>query len=338
MVMVIVLHTNTYGLSGITFDITDKFYWITSSLHTLSLVAVNCFVLISGYFSSATVLRINKLVKLWVFAAIFSVGLYLLLCLIPSTEFQLSLSDILVNVFPVLSNRYWFFTCYGVMILLSPFINKFIDSLEQKSFKKLLAILLGLFVVIPTINIFGDVFDTSNGFSAVWFIVLYFVAAYIRRYPLPKLPYGFLYLGISLLSLSGSAILNYGSRYFDICRQASSIFGRYNSAFVFLGAVFLFLFFLNHPLKAKGLFGKFISNISACVFGVYLLHEHPMLRNILWNDVIRLKDTTSNLWEYCVRLVISIVVIFVVGVVAGFVITQIINVIEKLIMKIIKKK
>lgn len=337
MVMVIVLHTKTYGLSGITFELNDKFYWITTALHMFSLVAVNCFVLISGYFTSTSKIKPSKLIKLWALVFTFSLGLYLILCAIPSTGFELSVSEILVKSFHIMSNRYWFFTCYIVMMVLSPFINKFIDSLDKDTYKKLLITLMILFVAIPSLNIFSDSFDTSKGYSAIWFIILYFVAAYIRRYGLPKLPYGILYIAISIFSIFASALLKLGGKYFDIFSQASEILLRYNSATVFFGSVCLFLFFLNHPIKLNKILQKLICGVSGASFGVYLLHEHPLVRDILWNNIVRLQGTANSIGSYLLRMLISIVVIFVAGVIVGWLVMTIINLLEKLIRKIIKK-
>lgn len=73
-------------------------------------------------------------------------------------------------------------------------LNKFINALSQAEFQKCLALLLVLFSVIPTINVFGDSFGINGGYSLLWFIVLYCIAAYVRRYPLKNRKYG---LGIS---------------------------------------------------------------------------------------------------------------------------------------------
>ena len=337
MVMVIVLHTKTYGLSGITFELNDKFYWITTALHMFSLVAVNCFVLISGYFTSTSKIKPSKLIMLWTLVTTFSLGVYLLLCAIPSTGFELSFGEILVSIFPVMAKRYWFFTCYIVMMVLSPFVNKFIDSLDKATYKKLLAVLLVLFVGINSINIWGDPLGTDKGYSVLWFIVLYLVAAYIRRYGLPKLPYGILYIAISIFSTFASALLKLGGKYFNIFSQASEILLRYNSATVFFGSVCLFLFFLNHPIKLNKILQKLICGVSVASFGVYLLHEHPLVRDILWNNIVRLQGTTNSIGSYLLRMLISIVVIFVAGVIVGWLVMTIINILEKLIRKIIKK-
>ena len=337
MVMVIILHTKTYGLQGVSLENSTGIYWLTQSLHIFSLVAVNCFVLISGYFTSTSKIRPIKLIKLWTLVTTFSLGIYLLLCAIPSNSFELSFGEILVSIFPVMANRYWFFTCYIVMMVLSPFINKFIDSLDKATYQKLLAVLLVLFVGINSLNFWGDSLGTGKGYSVLWFIVLYLVAAHIRRYGLPKLPYGILHVAISIFSTLTFTLLKLGGKYFEICEQASEILLRYNSATVFWASVCLFLFFLNHPIKPTKISQRLICDVSGASFGVYLLHEHPLLRDILWNNIVRLQGTTNSVGSYLVRMLISIVVIFVAGVISGWLVMSIINLLEKLIRKILKK-
>ena len=333
MVMVIVLHTKTYGLKGVSFEISNELYWIVNALHIFSLIAVNCFVLISGYFLNTTTPQPKKLLKLWIQVEIFSVGIYLILVAVPNNGFNFAFGDFLVQLFPIMSNQYWFFTCYFVLMIIAPYLNRFINTMEQKEFKKFLFVLLGLFVVIPSINIFGDNFDTSNGYSAVWFVILYLVAAYLRRYPLPKKPYGRLYICISVFSVLTYAVLDYASQYLDLFGQAREIIYRYNSLVIFLAAVCLFLFFINHPIKTEKLWGKQIIKISAVSFSVYLFHEHPVIRPVLWDKTIKLFETVNSVPMYLLRLSISIVCIFVVGAVLGWVISLLINSSEKIFSK-----
>lgn len=340
MLMVIVLHTKTYGLMGVSLNPTEGIYWVVWILYFLSIVAVNCFVLISGYFTSTSTspFSLKKLLKLWLQVEFFSVGTYLIMCTIPNSGVEFGFGQFLVQLFPILSNQYWFFTCYLVLIILAPFLNKFINTMEQKEFKRCILILLALFVLIPSFNIFGDSFDTSKGYSITWFIVLYLVAAYLRRYPLPKKPYGVFYIVISLLSLLNHTLLDKLNDYLLLFGQARDILIRYNSLSVFAASVCLFLFFIQHPLKTEKASGKIISRISAASFSVYLLHEHPVIRNILWQNIVRLEDTTSHLGLYFSRLAISVAVIFVVGVIAGLLLTTIISAGEKIITKIAKNK
>lgn len=337
MIMVIILHTKTYGLKGVSFEISSELYWIVNTLQIFSLIAVNCFVLISGYFSNITPPEPKKLLKLWVQLEIFSVGIYFILNIIPNIGNDFAFGNFLLQVFPILSDQYWFFTCYFVLMIIAPYLNRFINTMGQREFKKCLLVFLGLFVVIPSINVFGDNFDTSNGYSAVWFVILYLVAAYLRRYPLPKKPYGIFYICISVFSVLAYAVLDYASQYLDLFGQARDIIYRYNSLVIFLAAVSLFLFFVNHPIKTEKLWGKLITKISAVSFSVYLFHEHPKIRPLLWDKTIKLFETVNSVPMYLLRLLISIVCVFVVGAVLGWLISLLINSSEKIFNKIKRK-
>ncbi len=337
MVMVIVLHTKTYGLKGVSFEISNELYWIVNALHIFSLIAVNCFVLISGYFLNTTTPQPKKLLKLWIQVEIFSVGIYLILVAVPNNGFNFAFGDFLVQLFPIMSNQYWFFTCYFVLMIIAPYLNKFINTMEQKEFKKCLLVLIGLFVVIPSVNVFDDNFDTSKGYSAIWFVILYLVSAYLRRYPLPKKPYGIFYICISVFSVLSYALLDYLSPYLSLFRQARDIIYRYNNLVIFLAAVSLFLFFINHPIKTEKLWGKQITKISTVSFSVYLFHEHPVIRPVLWDKTIKLFETVNSVPMYLLRLSISIVCIFVVGAVSGWLISLLINSSEKIFNKIKRK-
>jgi surface polysaccharide O-acyltransferase-like enzyme len=338
MVMVIILHTKTYGLKDIGFEPNQAMYWIVLTFHYFSLVAVNCFVLITGYFMSARdrLFDPKKLVKLWLLVEICSVGLYLVMCIVPDSNINFGLGDFLVHALPIMSNRYWFFTCYLVLMIVAPFLNRFINTMEQKDFKRFLLIILVLFVLIPSINIFGDSFDTSNGYSAVWFIVLYLVAAYLRRYSLPKKPYGVFYVAMSILSVLAHTILDMLSDYLPLFGQARDILIRYNSITVFISSVFLFLFFLNHPIKPKNHTEKLVTQIAATSFTVYLIHEHPALRTYLWDNIARLNETSESIPDYLLRLIIVIAVVFVCGIILGKILSTTIDAGEKLLYKIKK--
>ena len=337
MIMVIILHTKTYGLRDATLAPYSSVYWVVLIFYIFSLVAVNCFVLISGYFISTLKADNKKLFKLWIQTLIFSVGIYFVFWLQSPENPVFGIGQLLCQLFPIMSNQYWFFTCYFILMLLTPFINKFINSLEQKDFKKLLFVLLSVFMVIPTLNIFGDNFDSSKGYSATWFIVLYCVGAYIRRFPLPKKPYGVFYIAISLVSVFINALLEGFEDKLLLFTNIKSIFSRYNSATVFLASVCLFLFFINRPIYTDKKWGKIITTSSASSFCIYLLHEHNFIRDFIWKDTIRLFETTDNLGSYLLRMLISIISILLIGIFIGFVLNNFINFIEKLITKLKNK-
>lgn len=74
--------------------------------------------------------------------------------------------------------------------------------------------------------------------------------------------------------------------------------------FVPLLAVCLFLFFKDMEFS----FNKFINRIAVCTFGVYLLHESPFIRPLIWGRVFDVYSLYQSKWFPAVSALIAIVV------------------------------
>ena len=83
MFMVVLLHATNFGIQNIKIEIGSINYFIVWIIRIFSMVAVNCFVLISGYFlcqkkeNKENILK--KIIRLWVQTEMYSIGLYLIL-------------------------------------------------------------------------------------------------------------------------------------------------------------------------------------------------------------------------------------------------------------------
>lgn len=289
MLFVVIIHMTGIGMTGAEYELLSFPYWFVSIFRCFSYVAVNCFVLISGYYMSVSSIKPKKLLRLWIQVETFSVGLYLLSCLIyPSVVFDWKM--LIRYACPLLGDKYWFFTIYFLLMAVSPLLNTVIKNTEKSDYQRYLLVLIALFVIAPTINIFGDRFGTDRGYSLIWFAVLYFVAGYIRKYSLPKLRYGLMYLGISsalVLFRTACDILTEKIKYLEIL---SCLALQYNTIFVFTASVCLFYCFLNFKPKISAAAGKTITYLSSLSFGIYLFHMHEQVIDILWEDIVRLPD------------------------------------------------
>lgn len=137
-------------------------------------VGVTCFIFISGYYGiSFSRKRLNKIWSIiWV-------------CAICSLFFSvisgnISLIDCFKSIFPVITKKYWYASCYVFLLILSPWINKFIDCLERKDLQKLLLVSIFLFYILPTFFYFDIMNDKGKGL--VQMIVCYMVGRYIAKY------------------------------------------------------------------------------------------------------------------------------------------------------------
>ena len=85
----------------------------------------------------------------------------------------------------------------------------------------------------------------------------------------------------------------------------------YNSLFVLLGAISLFMFFMNLEIKGKNM-TSIIKWIVPKSFAVYLIHEQPVFRDVLWQKIIMIERYSGNAISLLLTILISTVIIFIV--------------------------
>ena len=66
----------------------------------------------------------------------------------------------------------------------------------------------------------------------------------------------------------------------------------YNTILVLLSSVLLFLGFSRLTCSKKS--NKIINVISPLTFGVYLIHDHSLLRGILWKGILRVNQYINS--------------------------------------------
>ena len=95
----------------------------------------------------------------------------------------LSAVNLLRALLPLTSNDYWFASAYFLMYLSVPVLNAVVQSLDRRQYKTLLLVALLLQSVWGTLFYWAtDVTFVNNGYSFIWFYILYFIAAYFRKY------------------------------------------------------------------------------------------------------------------------------------------------------------
>lgn len=135
-----------------------------------------------------------------------------------------------------------------------------------------------------------DPVGVSKGFSLIWFVFLYYSAAYIRLYintdnmRLPQLVLlAIFFLATSVLVLCKGFVQPYMSDIFDTKYRFNLFYG-YTSPFVFIQSISIFCFFRNLKVKSYSL-QRAVTSVSPLLFGVYLYHNHLAVRNIIWKNI-----------------------------------------------------
>lgn len=126
---------------------------------------------------------------------------------------------------------------------------------------------------------YSDVFETNDGYSAIWRMFLYLVGGYIRKYGLSKkrkatdfLEGYFVMVGLTWLSKLMIEIL---TLYLLGEVRAGNYLISYKLPTISMAAVCLLLFFAN--ARMLPFWEKIIRVVSPMAFGVYLIHNHPLV-------------------------------------------------------------
>lgn len=321
MMMVVVLHY--LGKGGLLGDMTAGSLTATQTAAWIAevfcLVAVNVYMMISGYFLCTSSFKVSRLLKLWLQVWIYSVGIGLLAAftgILPAEEFDTHY--LLSLIFPISMGHYWFMTAYVFLYLFLPFIGMAVRKMTKRQMQLALGGLLLVFSVLKSILPFRLEMD-GQGYDCIWYLCVFLTAAYIRRFGMPFLKkrwqcvclYAAACLGIFAETMCLHQIyLKTGSMEL-IMRIATE----YNHVFPFLAAVGLFLTFLMTNVSGKV---SIVGNrIAPYTLGVYLLHENLGVR-YAWQNWLG-ADRISGVLELLPGILTAVVIVFAAGILVDFI-------------------
>lgn len=326
MLMVLTLHYLSKGGLLESKNVTENQYIIYWFLECLSIVAVNCYVLISGFFLVKSEFKMKKILKLWGEVLFYSVLVYVITITFGLKEFNII--EAVKSCLPVITKRYWFVNSYLALYVLSPYINRLIMALKKEELKKMLLILIIIFSIM-TVLPSEMTLDSTEGYGIIWFICLYLIGAYIKLYieesKKKKNKYLFAYLVISIVLTIGILFIQYISNKLGI-KDVSKKLLAYNNFLVLMQSISLFLYFRNIEIK-KECINKIILLIAPLTFSVYIIHEQPIFSSILYTKLLQVDKFYNNQIGLPVTI-ISIILVFVICVLIEKIRIKILNVIR----------
>lgn len=299
MLMIITLHYLDKGGILVPFTqtqtIAQKLPWV---LEAFCMVSVNVYVLISGYFLTESKFRFKKVILIWAQVLFYSyvIGAIMWsLHLVPDA--LKNFYDLIFVFLPVTASQYWFATVYLLLFLIFPFLNvgiRHMTKSQHGAFVVVLTVILSLWkslipMTVPITN--------HSGMDLAWFVLLYFVAAYIRKYPevikRKRMVYLAVYVVCMLLSFGYAVLMTFiENRFGKLGGYSNNLYG-YNSITMLLGAVCLFVFFLKWDLKLPLWMSKLIVGLGSCTFGVFLIHEHKFMR-YYWPSLFKVHSMADS--------------------------------------------
>lgn len=287
MLQVVFLHVCDYG--GFTKNMQDiglfptAFFWL---VFYSSRTPVYVYMLLLGYFSVSSLSSqtlsgiIPKVKKTYLPMLFYSLVIPAVVWLSGITTFDIT--ELIKAFLPVLSRLWPFMTLYLVVVILSPFLNRCLNNLSKKEFAVLIGILFFIFSIwnmfgnlSPVNNVIGvdKVVNTEGGKSLYGYVFMYILGAFVRlhvkRYDRAKLRFLAVFFGLAAVN---TALIYIIPDYKDV-----SMFN--DNPISVIQGVCLLLYFRDLKFRSRA-----INHIALMNLGVYMIHEHPMMRSILWNE------------------------------------------------------
>ena len=307
MLLIMVLHADFASLSIPTIiecDNSPVISFLRFLVESLSVVAVNVFVLLSGWYG---IKPSRKKFCEFLFQAVFLIlAIYLVFSLFRGIPYH-DFGDWLKIIF---LQQYWFVQSYIILYLFSPVLNTFVQNTNKHSFS---LVLLSLFLVQFA---FGYLPFSSNfgwyqiGYSPLTFFFLYLLARYIRFYI--KLIHSFIfYFSIWLFCSCISAIIGYITTLLGYGSSSVLYVYGYTSPFSIIGAIMFLIAFSRLSINSR-----FVNWVAKSSFAVYIVHCHECI-------FVPIYCYTIGIWfvseVYCVFVIKTGVLITSIYIIAIFI-------------------
>ncbi|MCD7750699.1 MAG: acyltransferase [Lachnospiraceae bacterium] len=320
MALVVTLHYLSKGniLKPLTYELgwLDRAAWL---LEAAAFVAVNVYVLLTGYFMCQAKFRSGRLLQIILEVWFYSLVIPLILGAFGILDLgALTIYDWLILIFPLSMQHYWFLSVYVLLVIISPFLNRAIAAMNQKQLAYVTVLVALPQVLLKSVLPLTFTMD-DEGWGILWFVELYLIAAYIRKYGIPflsaKKKAAFVYLAGVLLTWGGGLVMNriYLStgRFSD---KVSFTFS-YNHIFVLIASVGFFCLFASMK-SGEGPFSRLIVRLAPYSLGVYLLHENILVRYEwpVWLSV----SMPDSIIRLIVEWIVKVAIVMAVGLFVDF--------------------
>lgn len=268
---------------------------VMSLVEYLSVVCVDVFVMISGWFGIRA--RAKGVARL-----LFQVFFVTTIVIAGFAVYKGGLPDTLEKLWESYFG-YWFVYAYLMLYLLSPVLNAFVERATQREFLGVLA----AFFIVQTLGMrqLSGIFD--HGYSTLSFIGLYLLARYLRLYvahreTVPNVVLLLGYVGCAMLQLIIMLLIAVGGDK-ECLHEFNQISTNYTNPLIIIGAAFLLLFFSRLNFTSR-----IINWLAAGSLSVYVFHQNLLARPVF-------KETVQHLHsEHGALAFAGLTFLFLVGV------------------------
>lgn len=292
------MHTGALESSNMYIRIWAQFFNIFAK------AGVNGFVMISAWFMGQQTFSYKRIFSLHKTVWFYSLLLGLIGAVIAPD--LISRYRIIRTILPVVFSQWWFVTAFIGMLAFVPVMNVIIDQFTERQYLCLVITGLFLFSIIPTFTA-----QTPYLNNMLWFVYLYLLTNYIRKYHSPdkiltSLERGEVSIIVFLLMFLSTVVFTILERFIPVFGEGINFFtGMYILTQV-IASLSAFLWFKNLKLG----YIKWINWAGKHTFPVYLIQSNTFFTVMLWSFATEwgMQDTL------CFPILVVISVLGIVGV------------------------
>lgn len=218
-------------------------------------IGVPTFAFISGYFGIK--LNIRKALDLEIMAITYG---FIVIILAILCHHKIGATEILQLLLPISSGFLWYYSCYMLLMFISPILNEGVKKINIECFTCIISILLPICFA-------GRFMLNANSCTLLTLLVIYLIGQYLRKYKNRLIIiYRYYIFFISLvLNILTTSILGYLGKNIVFFLDGS------NNPLTILSSISLFFIF--HEMKKENTIISYMSKIAPYMLAVYILHE-----------------------------------------------------------------
>lgn len=274
---VVVIHVLFYGGFRTHADFNNPGFYVLWFLGITVVCTVNCFAMISGFVMYGRQVKYTTILRL-LLTALYH-GLFITAVFHFCLPDAVSAANWIQAVFPVSQYEYWYLTAYFGVFFLAPLVIRGMEALSKKQATLLVITLIAVFSVLPTVT-GTDAFGLSLGYSVLWILVMFIIGTYLRKYSHTLIIKKTMLLGV----FAGCILISCLGMLASVLDPSINgmMLVEYTSPTLVIAAMAVLLLFsdldISTPVQKASVFcGPF-------VFSIYLLHEHPLVREHIIRD------------------------------------------------------
>ncbi len=329
MIMIIASHLTSHGLLhsyANNMDSAEKVaVWANGTIfHRVysafllpgGVVGVALFFMVTGYFliDRTKPGKIHKLIYQGIFYAFVGLLILVIAHFLGFTYQYSSKTSIfysLISTFVITYSSWWFFNTYVFLMFIFPAVTSYFNMLSKRG---QIIILTIAWPLIYTANLYKEN-EYANLIKALFFFLL---GGCIKHCVTDKIsvPKKIILLAGAIVGWVGDGLAYYFLNYFtaiDDVSSKSALITKLLSlldygVFVPLCACSIFLLFSTISLQSKT-----VNVIAATTFGIYLMHDNSVVREILWRGLLKVDTVQYSSDFFVLYSILSVLGIFTVA-------------------------